>query len=184
MNKYLNLKFPDAMVKPQGLLREILEDNPNFDFGDGLDDLGNISIDSTGQMVTKQDPKNYPDFVVVNYYDDDHDKVRLVMEIGSLQKKEPASDSAKHDVEMQLQNYMSLLGDEGARWSENTLGVAVLGNEVWFTKPRRLNTGLKFTRGRKWHSLYDEIFVKELERIARLSARDENAEVYDGDVPE
>ncbi|TFY75639.1 hypothetical protein EWM64_g8372 [Hericium alpestre] len=180
MDKYLNLKFPYAMVKPQGMLRPILRHNEDED---GLDDeAGNISIDSTGQFVSKADPKCYPDFVVVNYYDDDYDKVRLVMEIGSLQKREPASDRVKSEVEQQLHNYMALLGAEGARWSENTLGVAVLGTEVWFSKPRRLGTGLLFTRGMKWYSLYDEIFVKEIDRIARLLAKDEENEVYDGPI--
>jgi hypothetical protein len=52
INKYLNLKFPDAMVKPQGLMRPIvLEHKLELEFEeDGLGDVGNISIDSTGTL--------------------------------------------------------------------------------------------------------------------------------------
>lgn len=50
INKYLNLKFPDAMVKPQGLIRPILEVQQATG-GDGLsDEAGNISVDSTGAL--------------------------------------------------------------------------------------------------------------------------------------
>jgi hypothetical protein len=52
INKYLNLKFPDAMVKPQGLMRPIMSAlEVDMAVGeDGLDDVGNISIDSTGAL--------------------------------------------------------------------------------------------------------------------------------------
>ncbi len=57
IDKYLNLKFPDAMVKPQGLIHPIMSvDEAEVavkleDLADGLSDVGNssiISIDSTG----------------------------------------------------------------------------------------------------------------------------------------
>lgn len=61
INKYLSLKFPDAMVKPQGLIRPIRPDNerevtvemdgllgPGEE--DSLLDVGNTSVDSTGLL--------------------------------------------------------------------------------------------------------------------------------------
>jgi hypothetical protein len=57
INKYLNLKFPDQMVKPQGLIRPAMsQDAVEVAVGDdleqdGLCDVGDtslISIDSTG----------------------------------------------------------------------------------------------------------------------------------------
>ena len=52
INKYLNLKFPDAMVKPQGLMRPIMSEHEvEIEVGDdGLSDVGNVSIDSTGAL--------------------------------------------------------------------------------------------------------------------------------------
>lgn len=53
INQYLNLKFPDAMVKPQGLIRPIMQPvqpEPGPEQDDGLDDIGNVSIDSTGAL--------------------------------------------------------------------------------------------------------------------------------------
>lgn len=63
INKYLNLKFPDAMVKPQGLIRPILSEREvQIRVGedglvgeDGELDVGNvsgISIDSTGVLFS------------------------------------------------------------------------------------------------------------------------------------
>ena len=52
MDKYLNLKFPDAMVKPQGLMRPIMSEREvEIEVAeDGLGDVGNVSIDSTGAL--------------------------------------------------------------------------------------------------------------------------------------
>jgi hypothetical protein len=52
INKYLNLKFPDAMVKPQGLMRPIMSEREvEIVVGEeGLLDVGNVSIDSTGAL--------------------------------------------------------------------------------------------------------------------------------------
>lgn len=49
-NKYLNDKFPDQMVKPQGLIRPIREGNDAVVDNYGLQD-GDISMDSTGTLV-------------------------------------------------------------------------------------------------------------------------------------
>lgn len=75
MDKYLNMKFPTGMVKPQGLLRKSSEQDEHTEFQDdlelpdkkhrfvkpepdaetegdeGLDDVGNVSIDSTGAFL-------------------------------------------------------------------------------------------------------------------------------------
>ena len=55
MDKYLNLKFPDAMVKPQGLMHPIMSEHEvEIKVGDdGLGDVGNVSIDSTGALSQK-----------------------------------------------------------------------------------------------------------------------------------
>jgi len=78
-------------VKPQGLIRPIMSEDDVVDVlvgEDGLFDVGNasiVSIDSTGQYVSKQEEKRYPDFIVASYYDDEkYDKIRLIVEIGSL----------------------------------------------------------------------------------------------------
>jgi hypothetical protein len=59
INKYLNLKFPDAMVKPQGLIRPIMTEQEiqiNVEQEGMVDengelDVGDISIDSTGVFL-------------------------------------------------------------------------------------------------------------------------------------
>ena len=50
MDKYLNLKFLDTMVKPQGLMHLIMSEcELEIEVGDdGLSDVGNVSIDSMG----------------------------------------------------------------------------------------------------------------------------------------
>ena len=76
INKYLNLKFPTALVKPQGLMRPIVPhvvveaergdddggaddggaDDRDADDGDAddgesyLEEVGNVSMDSTGKL--------------------------------------------------------------------------------------------------------------------------------------
>jgi hypothetical protein len=52
MDKYLNLKFPDAMVKPQGLMHLIMSEREvEIKVGDdGLSDVVNISINSIGAL--------------------------------------------------------------------------------------------------------------------------------------
>ncbi|KIL68280.1 hypothetical protein M378DRAFT_196726 [Amanita muscaria Koide BX008] len=182
INKYLTLKFPDAMVKPQGLMRPIMtEREVQIVVGqdgilgeDGLLDVGNISdisIDSTGQYVSKEE-KRYPDFIVASYYDDNekYDKIRLIVEIGSLHKREAASNNVKKEIQKQLHEYMVLLGDEGARWATNVLGVAILGTEVCFSRPRKRKEdgSIMFTMPSKWHSLYDDTFVKEINKVAKM----------------
>ena len=54
IDKYLNLKFPDAMVKPQALIRPIVSEaeEETIDLDEGnLMDIGNssdVTVDSTG----------------------------------------------------------------------------------------------------------------------------------------
>jgi hypothetical protein len=64
---------------------------------------------------------------------------------------------------------MVLLGEEGARWATNVLGVAILGTEVCFSRPRRSKNGLiMFTNASKWYDLYDGTFVKEINKLAEM----------------
>ncbi|KZP03020.1 hypothetical protein FIBSPDRAFT_905331 [Athelia psychrophila] len=181
IDKYLNLKFPNGMVKPQGLMRPIVqhvEPDPGAEQGQGdgldwLDDVGDVSMDSTGQYVSRQAAKRYPDFVVVSYYGEKekHDKIRIILEIGSLHNKGPASEIAKQEIQMQLYGYMDLLGEEGegGRWDTNALGVGILGTEVCFSRARKLGAKhVGFTYGSKWATLYDGTFVQEMNDMAPL----------------
>lgn len=58
INKYLNLKLPDTTVKLQGLICEhpnlhfVLE-QPDAEPHKGLDDVGDVSMDSTGVLSEK-----------------------------------------------------------------------------------------------------------------------------------
>ena len=107
---------------------------------------------------------------MASYYNEEkHDKIRLIFEIGSLHKGEAASQTAKEEITLQLYNYMALLGNEGARWAATVLGVALLGTEVCFCRPRRKKDGsIRFTRPSKWYNLYDGKFVKEINRVAMM----------------
>ena len=69
---------------------------------------------------------------MASYYEDKekHDKIYFIVEIGSPQIKEAALDMAKKSIQIQLNEYMVLLGSEGERWATNVLGVAILGTEV------------------------------------------------------
>jgi hypothetical protein len=60
INKYLNFKFKRGMVKPQALIRPILpEEAAVGDEGaDGLEDLGNVSMDSTGNLMVNSLPSS------------------------------------------------------------------------------------------------------------------------------
>jgi len=114
---------------------------------------------------------------VASYYEDEekHDKIRLILEIGSLQQREAASQNAKNEIQKQLYDYMVLLGDEGERWATNVLGVAILGTEVCFSRPRRnRQNGWTFTNASKWYNLYDGIFVKEIDKVAEMCRKDED----------
>jgi hypothetical protein len=118
--------------------------------------------------------KRYPDFIVASYYDDDkYDKIRLIVEIGSLHKKEAASEHMKKEIQKQLHDYMVLLGAEGARWADKVLGVAILGTEVCFSRPlKREGRPLIFTKPLKWYSLYDGTFVNEINKLAEVCEND------------
>jgi hypothetical protein len=113
---------------------------------------------------------------VASYYEDEerYDKIRLILEIGSLHEREAASRNEKEEIKKQLHDYMVLLGEEGARWATNVLGVAILGIEVCFSHPRRnKQTGLiTFTNPSKWYNLYDGIFVKEIDRVVEMCKQD------------
>jgi hypothetical protein len=115
---------------------------------------------------------------VASYYEDEekHDKIRLILEIGSLQKREAASQNAKNEIQKQLHDYMVLLGDEGERWATSVLGMAILGTEVCFSRPRRSkqNGWITFTNASKWYNLYDGTFVKEIDKVAEMCRKDED----------
>ena len=82
----------------------------------------------------------------------------------------------KSTIQKQLHDYMSLLGEEGARWTTSVLGVAILGTEVCFSRPRRTKEDgtIIFTKPLKWYSLYDGTFVKEINRVAIMCKEDNN----------
>ncbi len=109
---------------------------------------------------------------MTSYYDDDekYDKIRLVVEIGSLHKREAASQTVKDEIQKQLHDYMTMLGSEGARWEGTALGVAILGTEVCFSPPRRKKEAgsTMFTKPVKWYNLYDGTFVQEINRVAMM----------------
>lgn len=117
---------------------------------------------------------------MTSYYTDTgkFDKIRIVVEIGSLQDREPASMTMKNEVIKQLHDYMSLLGNEGAsgRWDETVLGVAILGTEVSFSRPRKKKNTYRFTNPGKWYGLYDDKFVNEINRVADICRKDEKNE--------
>jgi hypothetical protein len=72
---------------------------------------------------------------VATYEDQEkeYDKICLIVEIGSLYKKEPASQMRKEEVKKQLYDYMAMLGKEGTQWMKSVLGVGILGTEVCFS---------------------------------------------------
>jgi hypothetical protein len=187
MNTYLTHKFPNGMVKPQALIREIVADGVMEVMMDNddeavLEDIGNISLDSTGifipvsvrfsltrlsgQIVSNQEMKRYPDLVVVSYYRDKPDKIRVVMEIGSVHDRAGATERHKEKVQKQLQEYMVLLGEEGGRWAKPAIGVALVGTEVSFSRRRENKTGGKqWTKPTRWYSIYSQTFVDEMNKI-------------------
>ena len=115
--------------------------------------------------------------MVASYYEneEEYDKIRLILEIGSLHKRESASQNMKDDIQKQLHDYMVLLGDEGGRWATNVLGVAILGTEVCFSRPRRKGQHglITFTNASKWYDLYDGTFVKEINKVAEMCKDDD-----------
>jgi hypothetical protein len=118
--------------------------------------------------------------VVASYYPEgrNHDKIRLIVEIGSLHDRQVPSQNSRDQIAIQLHKYMTLLGDEGARWADTVLGVAILGTEVCFSRPRRMATGLVFTKPGKWYDLYDGTFVKEIDKVAMACKREDRNEQH------
>ena|SRR5258707_7329911 len=94
-----------------------------------------------------------------------YDKIRLIVEIGSLHKREAASQTVKDEIQRQLHDYMAMLGSKEA----TALGV-VLGTEVCFSRPRRKKEvgSIMFTRPLKWYNLYDGTFVQEINKMAMM----------------
>lgn len=114
---------------------------------------------------------------MASYYEgeENHDKIRLILEIGSLHKGVAASQNAKDEVRKQLYDYMVMLGADGGRWATNVLGIAILGTEVCFSRPRRNKDGSTiFTQALKWYDLYDGTFVKEIDKVAEMCRKDED----------
>ncbi|TFY75444.1 hypothetical protein EWM64_g8569 [Hericium alpestre] len=182
LDKYFNLRFPKALVKPQGLLRpkDHRADVAYYDILGQLDAGEDTSVDSTGQAVEVE--KNYPDFVIASYYEQNaqggwpSDLVRLVCEIGSLYDQPAPTASQKSAIQFQLSQYMYLLGREGERWDERAIGVAIIGTEVSFSKPRRETdengtVHVKWTKG-AWLSLYGKQWDAEMKRIAAIIDKD------------
>ncbi|TFY60400.1 hypothetical protein EVG20_g7435 [Dentipellis fragilis] len=120
VDKYLNLKFPLDLVKPQNELRDEAPNQEAFKDAANTHDvktiadeleIGDISISSFGGVV--DNGTKYPDFVVASYFgSDEHGDLiaevpRSVIEIGSLgrQLKPPTKDH-KRRVISQLQGYL------------------------------------------------------------------------------
>lgn len=214
INKYLGLKFnrDEHMIKPQALIRTPIEEAddalllnwgeedddplpPDDDERERLLDLrcelqeGNITTDSTRKgFVYKSNTagqKVYPDFVVCEYTDGEHDpvpsqvherenvskdKVRLVMEIATLPKglTEMGLDRLRDKTLEQLQEYMRRV-DDGARWVPGkAMGVALVGTEVAFLVPRKVKGEYQWKLdGNRWYSLFDDKFRTMITRAAR-----------------
>jgi hypothetical protein len=111
--------------------------------------------------------------VVVNYYIDGRpDKIRLVMEVGSLRGK-AASEQQKEAIIQQLRTYMVMMGREGAWWERLVIGVALLGTEVAFSRPLQVENGeTKWTNLTKWYSIYSQKFTDEMNKIAKVIEED------------
>lgn len=125
-----------------------------------------------GQHVSRQDRKSYPDFVVVSYDEGKYDRIRMIIEIGSLQETTAIpSKITKKELQKQLHSYMLLLGDEGGRWGTYVLGVGVLGTEVFYIRSRMQSGKMGFNQNGSWTSLYDDAFVKEMEKVALLCSQ-------------
>ncbi|TFY76273.1 hypothetical protein EWM64_g7741 [Hericium alpestre] len=182
LDKYFNLRFPKALVKPQGLLRP-KDNTPDVSYFEILShmDVGqDVSVDSTGQAVEAE--KHYPDFLVTSYYEQNaeggwpSDFVRLVCEIGSLYDQPAPTASQKAAIQVQLSEYMYLLGSEGERWDERAIGVAIIGTEVSFAKSRRETdeNGMEYVKWTKgaWLSLYGKEWDAEMKRIAAIIEKD------------
>jgi len=78
----------------------------------------------------------------------------------------------KDEIQKQLYDYMNMLGEEGARWATSVLGVAILGTDVCFSRPRRADGAITFTKASKWYDLYDGTFVREINRVALMCKQD------------
>ena len=117
--------------------------------------------------MSRQQEKLYPDFLVTTFHPDRPDRIKLLIKIGSIQGQQPTS-SKKSGIVVQLQKYMVLLGEDGERWGSDVLGMAILGTEVAFSRPRRNKTGaVSFTNPKTWYSLYSPTFVSEMNRVAQ-----------------
>lgn len=214
INKYLGLKFnrDNHMIKPQALIRtpiDEVDDALLLNWGVEVDDPlpegvderervidlrlyysdGNITTDSTHRgFVYKSNTAGqqvYPDFVVCEYTDGEHDpvpsqvherenvlkdKVRLVMEIATLPKglTEMGLDRLRDKTLEQLQEYMRRV-DDGARWVPGkAMGVALVGTEVAFLVPRKVKGEYEWKLdGNRWYSLFDDKFRTMITRAAR-----------------
>lgn len=88
--------------------------------------------DSIDQIVTSE-LKRFPDFVICEFwgpacpYEDRHDKVKMVVEVGSTYSK-TVSENRWREVILQTIGYCILVGSE--RWKKGGVGVAIIGYEV------------------------------------------------------
>ncbi|TFY60396.1 hypothetical protein EVG20_g7431 [Dentipellis fragilis] len=183
LDKYLNLKFPLDLVKPQNELRIAVDEVDAFFDAKDYDEvqaianeleLGDVSVSSYGGVVhVDREGRKYPDFVVASYFGVNEDDVliaeapRLVIEVGSLGPplKSP-SRYQKKEIMDQLLGYLEQLAIESKDWEIAPHGIALIGTEAAFLylSSKANVSGLctwKHKGGRSggagtWYSIFDE----------------------------
>ena len=129
-------------------------------------------------LVSRQQEKLYLDFMVTIFHPNQPDRIKLLIEIGSIQSQQPTSSSKKTDIVVQLQKYMVLLGEDSECWASDVLGMAILGTEVAFSWPQQNKNGtVHFTNPKTWYSLYSPTFFSEMNRVAQWFKDDNKLEV-------
>lgn len=131
--------------------------------------------------------RKYPDFAVCEQsvdFDprgvdaDSKDVVRVVIEVASRPRginESQLAELQKGTLE-QLLGYMENLGEEGDRWRDNVLGIALIGTSVAFIKPDRrqgrpgdwVQDKGRNGRSKVWCSLYGSRFTDWIERACNF----------------
>ncbi|PIL33514.1 hypothetical protein GSI_04137 [Ganoderma sinense ZZ0214-1] len=130
--------------------------------------------------------KTQPSFVVCECPQagkEDQDRVLLVVETASSPvrattsetAKDAALSRAKERVRHWLEDYMDMLGEDGVRWRDKVLGVAVVGLEVAILLPY-WSAGILVWEWlsedvdgvpTQWFSLYGKQFSDQIEQVKR-----------------
>lgn len=109
---------------------------------------------------------------------DSKDVVRVVIEVASRPRGINESQLAElqEGTLEQLLGYMENLGEEGDRWRDNVLGIALIGTSVAFIKPDRrqghpgdwVQDKGRNGRSKVWCSLYGSRFRDWIERACNF----------------